>query len=108
MIKPLSELQASKYCAKVLNHHLLTPSGLRFIRFCLSSLLSFLSFLKKINYSPSYEIWGADCGLNMWVVLAELWGVSWAVVMLGGAGGDSLAAQWEGSFRGTLLGIELS
>lgn len=41
----------------------------------------------------------------MWGVLAELLGVSWTVVMLGG---DSLAAQWEGSFKDTLLGIELS
>lgn len=48
---------------------------------------------------------GLGSRLWVWGVLAELLGVSWTVVTLGG---DSLAAQWEGSFKDTLLGIELS
>lgn len=46
--------------------------------------LVLLPFFFFFNYSPSYKVLGADCGLNVWGVLAELLGVSWTVVMLGG------------------------
>lgn len=48
------------------------------------SILSCSSSFFFFNYSPSYKVLGADCGLNVWGVLAELLGVSWTVVMLGG------------------------
>lgn len=58
--------------------------------YCLVLLLFFLIIPHPTRFWE--QIVGWMC------VLAELLGVSWTVVMLGG---DSLAAQWEGSFKDT-------